>query len=135
MRALPRPAPVRRARWGALRRGGGAQLLDCFLTGTVPLYWGARSTLARFDADGVIFLGDGGADDALAAAGRALDALSAELYARMLPAARRNFEAAKLYLDPLGWAWRNVRARCVTKAHLPSDPPKWSGSCGPGMPV
>ena len=66
-----------------VRRAGyfTGKLLDCFLLRTVPVYWGCPDLAAHgFDIDGVVFIDDGGDDEAavvraaVAAVGRALDA-------------------------------------------------------------
>ena len=66
-----------------VRRAGyfTEKLLDCFLLRTVPVYWGCPDLAAHgFDIDGVVFIDDGGDDEAavaraaVAAVGRALDA-------------------------------------------------------------
>ncbi|KAJ1467477.1 hypothetical protein T484DRAFT_1921515 [Baffinella frigidus] len=78
------------------------KIIDCLLTGTVPIYWGAPSTLQHFDRDGIIFLQG---EDLPGATTRALQSLDPALYQQMLPAVRRNFEKAQRFIDPLGWIW------------------------------
>ena len=34
------------------------KLLDCFLTGTIPIYWGTKNIENYFDINGVIFIND-----------------------------------------------------------------------------
>ena len=93
------------------------KLVDCFLTGTVPVYWGSREVARHFDAAGILAFDT--VDELLdVVAGLDLDA-----YERMLPAVRRNFERAKAftcaenvaapYLDEIGGAgpFRWLRAR------------------------
>lgn len=36
------------------------KLLDCFLTGTIPIYWGTEKILNIFDKDGILFLNSDG---------------------------------------------------------------------------
>ena len=85
-----------------VRRAGyfTEKLLDCFLLRTVPVYWGCPDLAAfGFDIDGVVFIDDGGDDEAavaraaVAAVGRALDAPP--------PAAaiERNYARAQDFLD------------------------------------
>jgi len=85
-----------------VRRAGyfTEKLLDCFLLRTVPVYWGCPDLAAHgFDVDGVVFIDDGGDDEAavaraaVAAVGRALDAPP--------PAAaiERNYARAQDFLD------------------------------------
>ncbi|EKX50212.1 hypothetical protein GUITHDRAFT_135383 [Guillardia theta CCMP2712] len=76
------------------------KLLDCFLTGTVPIYWGCPSIHEHFDTRGMILLEDVRALDEI------LGRLSPMLYDELLPFARSNFKTAQRhYLDPLLWMW------------------------------
>ena len=53
-----------------VRRAGyfTEKLLDCFLLRTVPVYWGCPDLAAHgFDIDGVVFIDDGGDDEAAVA--------------------------------------------------------------------
>jgi len=56
-------------------------------------------------------------------------ALSSEQYDRMLPAAQRNFDLAKRFLDPIHWMWRNglealwLERRANITARPPPPPP------------
>jgi hypothetical protein len=67
------------------------KLLDCFLCGTVPIYWGFGKVAEFFDEDGVISFTDLGELD------RILDGLGPEDYERRLPAIRRNMQLAQPY--------------------------------------
>jgi len=66
------------------------KILDCFATGTVPIYYGAPDIGDFFNKDGIIELTDG-FDPRL---------LGRERYERMLPAVRDNFERCLQYEIP-----------------------------------
>ena len=60
------------------------KLLDCFLTGTVPIYYGTPNIGKWFNTDGMIFLEDG----------FDIEELSEELYNSKMDAIKENFEKA-----------------------------------------
>lgn len=60
------------------------KIMDCFTTGTVPIYWGSPDIGDHFNKDGIIIL-----DDTFD-----IDILSDELYYSMLPAIEENFDIA-----------------------------------------
>jgi hypothetical protein len=80
-------------------------VLDCFLTGTVPIYWGPPDALKHwgFDERGVL---RGKRSGALAFL--ANDALTQglNLYESMLPSIRHNFIRAHEYTCPEDWLYR-----------------------------
>ena len=61
------------------------KLLDCFLTGTVPIYWGSEQVKEIFNQDGIIWINDD----------FDIDILTEELYNSKLDAVKENFEIAK----------------------------------------
>ena len=60
------------------------KLIDCFLTGTIPIYWGCKGVTKHFDEDGIIWLNDD----------FNIDNLSEDLYNTKLESVKRNFETA-----------------------------------------
>ena len=60
------------------------KLLDCFLTGTVPVYWGCKGITELFDDNGIIWLNND----------FNVDNLSEDLYNTKLESIKRNFETA-----------------------------------------
>ena len=60
------------------------KLTDCFVTGTVPIYWGSDDIGEIFDEKGIIKLDDD----------FDISALNSNLYADMMPHIRNNFEIA-----------------------------------------
>ena len=82
------------------------KLLDCFLTRTVPVYWGCPDIYEYFDLDGIIHVNNpkSGADEAardaadrIAARVAALDAITD--YDALTAAIEANYQAALLYVD------------------------------------
>jgi hypothetical protein len=61
------------------------KLLDCFLTGTIPIYWGTLKIKDIFDPDGILFLNSDGT----------LPEISKEIYETKKQAITNNFELAK----------------------------------------
>ena len=120
-----------------VRRAGllHGEALDCFFLRTVPVYWGCPDLAAHgFDIDGVVFIDDGGDDEAavaraaVAAVGRALDAPAsrrgnrAQLRARpgLLDLEGRLVSVIDAALDDTK-VWRTV---CVAWAARVRDPPR-----------
>ena len=65
------------------------KILDCFLTGTIPIYYGDPSIQETFDNRGIIFLTDD----------FKIENLSFEKYQSMLPYVKENYKKA-LELNP-----------------------------------
>lgn len=70
------------------------KLLDCFLTGTIPIYVGTKKVSEYFNPDGIIYF-EGDED-----LPNILDTLSSELYESKMDAIKENFEIAKNYIHP-----------------------------------
>jgi len=68
------------------------KLIDCFMTGTIPIYWGCPSIGEFFDTNGMLIINN--VDDLEAA----IKSLSEELYTSKLESIKHNFEEAKKYL-------------------------------------
>lgn len=73
------------------------KLLDCFLTGTVPIYYGTPSVGKWFNIDGMIFLEDG----------FDIESLSEELYASKKDAIEENFNKALKMEIVEDYIWEN----------------------------
>jgi len=78
------------------------KLIDSFITGTVPIYWGCPSIGDFFNLDGIIIFND--IEDLL----NKINELSLEKYKSMLPAINDNFERAKKYLTSEDWLYSNT---------------------------
>ena len=70
------------------------KLLDCFLTGTIPIYVGSKTTREYFNSDGIIYF-EGDED-----LPTIINTLTPELYNSKIDAIKENFEIAKNYIHP-----------------------------------
>ena len=61
------------------------KLTDCFATGTVPIYWGAKNIGNFFDSKGIIKLDDD----------FNVDILTDDLYNKMIPHIEENYKKIK----------------------------------------
>ena len=77
------------------------KLIDCFMTGTVPIYWGCPSIGNFFNTDGMIIF------DNINDLQKILDGLSFEKYNNMIDAIADNFEKAKEYLIAEDYIYKN----------------------------
>jgi hypothetical protein len=64
------------------------KILDCFATGTIPIYKGTRKILDYYDGNGIIFLEDL----------KDLSELTTELYLSKLDSVNRNFKSLEEYI-------------------------------------
>jgi hypothetical protein len=78
------------------------KLIDSFVTGTVPIYWGCPSITEYFDINGMIIFDD------LNSLLYELEGLSLDRYNDMLPSINKNFEIAKEYLIAEDWLYNNT---------------------------
>jgi hypothetical protein len=79
------------------------KLIDSFITGTVPIYWGCPSIGDFFNLDGMIIFED--VEDLLIK----IKDLSLEKYMTMLPAIKENFEKSKEFLIAEDWIYNNTK--------------------------
>lgn len=79
------------------------KLIDCFVTGTVPLYWGCPSIDEFFDKKGII------AFQTKKQLYEIVNNLSQNLYEDLLPFIKRNFEEAKKYILAEDWLYLNKK--------------------------
>ena len=70
------------------------KLIDCFLTGTVPIYLGPKQVENYFDPNGIIFFNG---DEDLP---NILNELTSELYDSKIESVKKNFDLAKQYMFP-----------------------------------
>lgn len=77
------------------------KLIDCFMTGTIPIYWGCPSIGDFFNLDGMIIFDN--IDDLL----YKIKSVSLNKYMSMMPAIIDNFERAKKYLTSEDWLYHN----------------------------
>ena len=78
------------------------KLIDCLMTGTLPIYWGCPSISKFFNTDGFILF------DNLVELKEKLKLCTPEYYESKLPAIRENFECAHKYLLAEDWLYENV---------------------------
>lgn len=77
------------------------KILDCFLTGTIPLYWGTKNIVNYFDENGVVFLPSSNEwgfdfDKSL----EIISNLNEEFYLERLDSVIKNFNKAQEYIHP-----------------------------------
>lgn len=77
------------------------KLLDCFFTGTVPVYWGFPAIAEFFNPGGFIAFNNVGELKAI------IESMSDEDYRKRLPAIKDNFERAKRYACFERYMWEN----------------------------
>jgi hypothetical protein len=75
------------------------KIMDCFMVGTVPIYFGARDIGKYFNIDGIIIATS--KKEIL----NELENLSFEKYNNMLPAVKENFELAKNHYDTVSFSY------------------------------
>lgn len=68
------------------------KLIDCFVTGTIPIYWGCPSIGDFFNKNGILSF------STITDLENIIYTLSTDKYEEMLPYAKENFELAKKYL-------------------------------------
>jgi len=73
------------------------KLIDCFMTGTIPIYWGCPSIDNFFNIKGMIIINDININ---------ISKLNKETYDNMLPYVKENFEKAKDYLMSEDYIWK-----------------------------
>jgi len=76
------------------------KLIDCFLAGTIPIYWGCPSIEKYFDVNGMIQF------DTIEELEEILKKIDQKMYQKMLPSIKRNFEKAKEYILAENWLYK-----------------------------
>ena len=79
------------------------KLIDCFATGTVPIYWGAPDINDFFNEAGILKF------DTMDELSDLIDMATPESYEHMLEAVQDNFERMKDYLLPDDWVRNKVK--------------------------
>lgn len=77
------------------------KLIDCFMTGTVPVYYGCPSIGEFFDTRGVIII------ESLEDFGKIKNDITENKYINLKPYIKKNFELAKEYLIAEDYIWKN----------------------------
>jgi len=78
------------------------KLIDCLVTGTIPVYFGCPSIGKFFNTDGFLFLNDINDLEDIE------DKLTEELYLQKLPAVQENFQLAQRYALAEDWIFENT---------------------------
>ncbi len=78
------------------------KLLDCFMTGTVPIYWGCPSIGNFFNTEGMLIFDD------INTLQSVVDSLTLDKYNSMLPAIKENFEKASKMVLAEDWIYENT---------------------------
>lgn len=78
------------------------KIIDCFVTGTIPIYWGTRGVDRYFDPEGILHF------RTLEELARLLARLSPEDYARRRRSVERNFHTALHFVTPEDWIFENT---------------------------
>lgn len=73
------------------------KLIDCFATGTIPIYWGSGAAVSAFDANGIIRF------HSLEGLRYALEGIGEVDYQRRLEAVQYNMQEAQKYRCPDDW--------------------------------
>ena len=77
------------------------KIIDCFLTGVIPIYWGSSKVLDFFDENGILFFNS---EEELS---DILNSLSESLYLEKISSVRNNFELCKNYTYSEDWIYKN----------------------------
>ena len=78
------------------------KLIDCFATGTIPIYWGCPNIGDYFDTNGMIIIND------LIELGNILVRVNEEIYMSRMESIQNNLEKCKEYLCVEDWLYNNV---------------------------
>lgn len=70
------------------------KILDCFATGTIPIYWGTKKIVDFFDPEGIIFLNEDDFD---------IEKLSKEIYFQKKKSILNNLEIVKNFSNVEDW--------------------------------
>ncbi len=79
------------------------KLIDCFATGTIPVYWGCPSIDKFFDVKGMICF------KSLRQLKKLLPILNKDFYMERLPSIKKNFEIAKRYKMTESFVFENLQ--------------------------
>ena len=76
--------------------------MDCFLTGTIPLYYGCTEIKKYFNVKGMIILDD------VKDAKDIVPTLSYDLYKSKIDIIEENFNLAKQYIDSVSYSYKKI---------------------------
>jgi hypothetical protein len=75
------------------------KIIDCFLCGTIPIYFGAKKISSFFNPDGILIFDN---EEEL---GYIIDKINFGLYDSKLPAVKENYEIAKKHTDSINYLY------------------------------
>ena len=78
------------------------KLVDCLITGTIPIYWGCPNVGDFFDTDGMIIVNN--LEEVQAMVGT----LNENEYIKRIEAVKKNLELAKQYAITEDWMYENI---------------------------
>ena len=78
------------------------KIIDCFVTGTIPIYFGTKRILDFFDPDGILWF------SSITELFQLLGRLTPAAYFERRQAIANNFAAAQEYIIPEDWIYRNT---------------------------
>lgn len=76
-------------------------LIDCFATGTIPVFWGTDNIGQYFNPDGILSF------NSLEELDSIIDSLNEDLYLSKIEAIKDNFERCQKYSITEDWIWEN----------------------------
>ena len=77
------------------------KIIDCFLSGVIPIYWGTNKVNEHFDKNGIITF------NSLEELTEIVDNLNENEYTKRLDSVRKNFEIAKEFSYSEDWIYKN----------------------------
>lgn len=86
------------------------KLIDCFLTGTIPIYWGCPSINKYFSTMGMVIVNK---IDEFEGILNYLSEYGMQVYEGKFQFLKRNFEEAKKYYNTENWLWENYFCKMV----------------------
>jgi hypothetical protein len=86
------------------------KVIDCFMTGTIPIYWGCEGAIGQyFNPDGILQF------NKLGDLPKLLESCTEEFYTKNLSAIKENFEIAKQYCIPEDYMWNHYFKNLLNK--------------------
>jgi hypothetical protein len=79
------------------------KILDCFATGTIPIYWGCKNIGDFFDKNGILDFKNFTELDLI------LNKINKDVYFNMIPYIERNLKTALQYMNGEDWMVKNIK--------------------------
>ncbi len=81
------------------------KLIDCFATGTIPIYYGCKNIDKYFDTDGMFIFNN------LSELEDIINNLTPDMYFSKLNSVKKNFETSKQYYVMEDWVYENILSK------------------------